>query len=117
MLFVTVKGSPTNPGFIASWDVDRSTGALSKDPIRSTPPQGGALPFGMTLIPGKNAVVATDPGLGFDVFDFDSLTSTGARSTGTAVNGEQAVCWVVHSKKTGNFYMTVGTIDAGCPDK
>lgn len=110
LLFATVKGSPASPGFIASWDVDPFTGALSEDFIRSTPSQGGALPFGMTLIPGRNAVVATDPGSGFEVFDFDGLTSAGAPSTVTAVKGEQAVCWVVHSKETGNFYMTdVGT--------
>jgi len=109
-LLASVKGSPTDPGFIASWDVDSQTGALSADFVKSQPAPGGALPFGMAIIPGKNAVLATDPASGFDVFDFNNLTSGGASSTINVVKGEKAVCWAAFSNKTGNFYLTdIGT--------
>jgi len=64
----------------------------------------------MSVIPGKNAVLATDPGSGFDVFDFNSEIKgqqDTANSKITAVNGQKAVCWTSFSKKTGNFYLTV----------
>lgn len=113
LLFAAVKGSPTNPGFIASWDIDPHTGALSKNFIRSTPAPGGALPFGMAVVPRTQAVIVTDPGSGFEIFDFSNLTSAGAPSIVTPVSGEKAVCWVAYSEKTGNFYMTVSSILVG----
>lgn len=107
-LLASVKGSPTDPGFIASWDVDSQTGALSTEFVMSQPAPGGALPFGMAIIPGKNALLATDPASGFDVFDYNNLTSGSASSTINTVEGQKAVCWAAFSNKTGNFYLTVG---------
>ncbi|GJJ10502.1 hypothetical protein Clacol_004728 [Clathrus columnatus] len=109
-LLASVKGTPTAPGFVASWDVDPQTGALSSDFIKSQPGTGGGLPFGMAVIPGKNAVLATDPASGFDVFDYNNLTSAGAPSIINAVAGQKAVCWAAFSNQTGNFYLTdIGT--------
>lgn len=104
-LFASVKGVPPTPGFIAGWDVDAKTGALSQDFEKSTPGKGGLLPFGMSVIPGKDALLATDPGLGFDVFDFKNKKQ--ANSTAFPVSGQKAVCWTSFSSKTGNFYLTV----------
>ena len=78
------------------------------------PASGGLLPFSMTVIPGKNAILATDAGVGFDVFNFngngngtDSLT---ASSTVVPIAGQKATCWSSFSSKSGNFYLTdVGT--------
>lgn len=109
-LLVAVKGSPTDPGFIASWDVDARTGSLSADFVKSYPATGGALPFGMAIIPGKNAVLATDPASGFDVFNFNNITSGSASSIINTVQGQKAVCWAAFSNKTGNFYLTVRSI-------
>ncbi|KAI1793083.1 hypothetical protein LXA43DRAFT_279796 [Ganoderma leucocontextum] len=100
----SVKGVPPTPGFIAVWDV-QNDGSLSADCNKVAPPQGGALPFSMTLIPGKNAVLSTDPAVGFDVFDL-----SGNNSAAVKIDGQSATCWSSVSKKTGNFYLTdIGT--------
>ncbi|KAI0354605.1 hypothetical protein OH77DRAFT_1425666 [Trametes cingulata] len=104
-LLASVKGVPPNPGMIAVWDV-ADDGSLSADFNAVAPPEGGLLPFSMTIIPGKNAVLSTDPGVGFDVFDFTS----GNASTAVKIDGQNATCWSSFSKKTGNFYLTdIGT--------
>ncbi|KAJ8496724.1 hypothetical protein ONZ51_g944 [Trametes cubensis] len=85
-LLASVKGVPPNPGCRA--------------------PSGGLLPFSMTVVPGKNAVLSTDPGIGFDVFDL----SGGNSSSAVAIDGQSATCWSSFSTKTGNFYLTdIGT--------
>ncbi|KAI9060507.1 hypothetical protein FKP32DRAFT_1613511 [Trametes sanguinea] len=104
-LMASVKGVPPNPGMIAVWDV-ADDGSLSADFKAVAPPSGGLLPFSMTVIPGKNAVLSTDPGLGFDVFDF----SSGNSSSAVKIDGQNATCWSSFSTKTGNFYLTdIGT--------
>jgi hypothetical protein len=62
-LYAGVKGTPTAPGFLAVWDI-ATDGSLSTNFKPVALPHGGALPFGMNLIPGANAVFATDPALG-----------------------------------------------------
>ena len=82
--------------------------------MKSTPAAGGALPFSLTPVPGTNAILATDPALGFDIFNF---RSSGGRSgeleaaaaTATTVPGQGAICWSTYSPKSGNFYL----IDTG----
>ncbi|KAH9857311.1 hypothetical protein C2E23DRAFT_873962 [Lenzites betulinus] len=104
-LMASVKGVPPTPGMIAVWDV-ADDGSLSADFQAVAPPSGGLLPFSMTVIPGKNAVLTTDPGVGFDVFDF----SSGNASSAVAIDGQNATCWSSFSTKTGNFYLTdIGT--------
>ncbi|KAH9850346.1 hypothetical protein C2E23DRAFT_836177 [Lenzites betulinus] len=103
-LIASVKGVPPTPGFLAVWDV-AADGSLSPDFKKVAPAKDGILPFSMTVIPGKNAILATDAGLGFDVFDF-----AGNRSSAVKIDGQVATCWSSFSKKTGNFYLTdIGT--------
>ncbi|KAL0573677.1 hypothetical protein V5O48_008274 [Marasmius crinis-equi] len=113
-LVASVKGVPPTPGFLAVWDVNQD-GSLSKEFRSVAPAQGGVLPFSMNIIPGKKAIFATDPAIGYDIFDFDvqtlkgtNITSAG-RSSANAVDGQMANCWSSYSPKTGNFYLT----DAG----
>lgn len=104
-LMASVKGVPPTPGMIAVWDV-ADDGSLSADFKPLAPPTGGLLPFSMTLIPGKNAVLTTDPGVGFDVVDL----SGGNSSSAVTIDGQNATCWSSFSTKTGNFYLTdIGT--------
>ncbi|KAI0342855.1 hypothetical protein BDW22DRAFT_1329877 [Trametopsis cervina] len=113
-LIASVKGTPPNAaGFFAVWDV-ASDGTLSKNFAKVDPPKGGLLPFGMAVIPGMNALVSTDAGLGFETIDLSSAkansNSTSNKDVATEVKDQKAVCWVAHSGKTGNFYMTdIGT--------
>uniref|UniRef100_A0A8H7Y8Z6 3-carboxymuconate cyclase n=1 Tax=Psilocybe cubensis TaxID=181762 RepID=A0A8H7Y8Z6_PSICU len=113
-LIASVKGVPPTPGFLAAWDI-AADGSLSAEPVKSTPAAGGLLPFSMTVIPGTNAILATDAGVGFDIFDFGSGgngTSSGdsASSSVVPIDGQSATCWSSFSSKSGNFYLTdIGT--------
>jgi hypothetical protein len=110
-LIASVKGqSAAEPGFLAVWNVQQD-GSLSETPQKMAPAQNGALPFSMTVIPGKNAILATDAGLGFDIFDMSNNGSaSGNRSSANPIAGQKATCWSSFSSKTGNFYLTdIGT--------
>jgi len=106
-LLVSVKGVPPTPGFVASWDV-ADDGSLSANFTASPPAQGGLLPFSMSIIPGKNAVLATDAGIGFSTFDLSTLGAAGttAKSQVFPIAGQGATCWSSFSKKTGSFFLT-----------
>jgi hypothetical protein len=107
-LIASVKGTPPTPGFLAMWNV-QSDGSLSSNFQKIAPAQGGLLPFSMTVIPGKNSILATDAGIGFDIFDMSNNGSSNS-SSANAIAGQDATCWSSHSQKTGNFYLTdIGT--------
>ncbi|CAG7851977.1 SubName: Full=Uncharacterized protein {ECO:0000313/EMBL:CCA66684.1} [Serendipita indica DSM 11827] len=111
-LLATVKGTPPNPGFLAAWSISND-GSLSKDFVSSTPATGGLLPFSATPIKDKNALLVTDPGAGFSVYDLSGLSveqNKPASSSIIPVQGQKAVCWSAFSPKTGNYYLTdIGT--------
>ncbi|KAG5645931.1 hypothetical protein DXG03_004720 [Asterophora parasitica] len=111
-LIASIKGVPPQPGFLAVWDVN-TDGSLSQDFKAVAPSKGGLLPFSLTVIPGKNAILATDPAIGFDIFDFatqaagyGSTSVAAGRSSSVAINGQGATCWSVFSPKSKNFYLT-----------
>ncbi len=111
-LIAVAKGHPGAPGFFAIWDVN-ADGTLSENFTKLAPPTGGAVPFGVSLIPGSNALLATDPVVGAEVVDLSGVSSntTGTLSSSSKsslvnVTGQGAVCWSAHSTKTGNFYVT-----------
>ncbi|KAJ6513244.1 hypothetical protein C8R45DRAFT_920943 [Mycena sanguinolenta] len=111
-LIASVKGIPPTPGIFAIWDI-AADGSLSENFQAVQPPKGGLLPFSMTVIKGKNAILATDPGVGVDIVDLSggaqSGVASGASSTLT-INGQSATCWSSFSPQTGNFYVTdIGT--------
>jgi len=112
-LLASVKGDGgKEPGFIAAWDVKDNK--LSEKFKKITVPDGGNLPFGMAIIPDKNAVLATDAATGFEVLDLSAVTSNAAKFNGKSnvvkIDGQKAVCWVARSKKTSNFYVSdIGT--------
>ncbi|KAH9945452.1 uncharacterized protein BXZ73DRAFT_38765, partial [Epithele typhae] len=107
-LIVSVKGTPPNdPGFFAVWGVN-GDGSLTADFQKVAPGKGGLLPFSMTVIPGKNAILATDAGIGFDVLNLN--LNDKSKNTANKIGGQVATCWSTFSKATGNFYLTdIGT--------
>ncbi|KAF7316830.1 hypothetical protein HMN09_00416200 [Mycena chlorophos] len=111
-LIASVKGVPPTPGIFAVWDIAQD-GSLSQDFQAIQPATGGLLPFSMTVIPGKNAVFATDAGIGADILDLNAQPNNGVasgRSTVLNITGQGATCWSSFSNKTGNFYVTdIGT--------
>jgi len=104
-LFVSVKGIPPTPGRISAFDVNPDC-SLSETSVDSTPSQGGVVPFSMTNIPGKNAVLNTDAAVGFAVYDFSQGANATATSTIVPIEGQGATCWSNFSPKTGTFFLT-----------
>lgn len=96
------------------WDV-AADGSLSKDFVKVNPATGGLLPFSMTVIPGMNAILSTDAGVGFDIYDLSTVKANSANASSpknsvVAIKGQGATCWSSFSQKTGNFYLTdIGT--------
>lgn len=108
-LIASVKGVPPTPGFLAVWDV-ADDGSLSESFTSVAPAEGGLLQFSMTIIPGKNAILATDAGIGFDIFDFSSGSNASTKSSVVAIDGQSATCWSSFSPNTKNFFLTdIGT--------
>jgi hypothetical protein len=111
-LIASVKGVPPTPGMLAVWDI-AADGSLSQDFKAVQPAAGGLLPFSMTVIPGKNAIFATDAALGVDVFDFSGGVTAGVaagKSSTLPISGQGATCWSSFSQQTGNMYVTdIGT--------
>ncbi len=65
----------------------------------------------MTIIPGKNAILATDAGVGFDIFDFSTVDvakneTSSPKNSVVPISGQGATCWSSFSEQTGNFYLT-----------
>ncbi|KAJ7126021.1 hypothetical protein C8R44DRAFT_702369 [Mycena epipterygia] len=92
-LIVSVKA-----GFLAMWDIN-ADGSLSSD-FQST--SGGSSPFGLVYVPGRNAIFAADPAIGYDIFNLDSKLQNATASIPVANQG--AICWSAHSNESGNFY-------------
>lgn len=103
-LIASIKGTPPTPGYLAVWEVNKD-GSLSQDHTIIAPPTGGLLPFSMTVIPGNNALLVTDPGVGFDIFDI-STGGNSSKSSTVPIPGQSATCWSSYSNKTGNYYLT-----------
>lgn len=113
-LIASVKGVPPTPGFLAVWDV-AADGSLSSNFDQVAPAKGGLLPFSMTVIPGMNAILSTDAGVGFDIYDLSTVKANSndtesSKNSVIPINGQMATCWSSFSEKTGNFYLTdIGT--------
>ncbi|PFH46432.1 hypothetical protein AMATHDRAFT_7812 [Amanita thiersii Skay4041] len=101
MVVVSVKGNPPQPGYMAIWEV-KPDGTLSD--THATIP-GGKLPWSVTNIRGKNATLAADAGLGFDIFDLSKMAEPSAKAAEFPVTAQGAVCWSGYSDKTGNYYL------------
>ena len=97
-LIVSVKAIAPASGYLAIWDVLPS-GQLSNTFKKITAPSGSTLVWGAQLIPGRNAVFASDGSIGANIFDLDKGTVTPF-----AIPGQVLSCWTVYSSKTGNFY-------------
>ncbi|KAK1561606.1 uncharacterized protein LY79DRAFT_574047 [Colletotrichum navitas] len=111
-LFATVKGDPTknNTGFLASYQVQANKGAksVSQQDARSSP-QGTAVLFGSSTIPGSKDLFVTDASFGAAVLSLDAKNNAAVKGKG-AVDGQKATCWATVSPATNTAFVTdVGT--------
>ncbi|KAG9228045.1 hypothetical protein BJ875DRAFT_272675 [Amylocarpus encephaloides] len=107
-LLTTVKGDPmkNNTGFLSSFPVE--DGCVSMTGTRSSP-NGTAVLFGSTTLPGTNDIFVTDASFGAATL---SLTSKniGAIKASTKIEGQVATCWATFSSATKTAFVTdVGT--------
>ncbi|KAJ7733173.1 hypothetical protein B0H16DRAFT_1892895 [Mycena metata] len=96
-LIVAVK---TGHGYLATWDIN-ADGSLSS---AFSTVSGGAFPFSITPIPGESALLVSDPGVGYDIFNLDG-TKAKTTTISVPVAGQIAICWTTYSAESGNFYL------------
>ena len=109
LLFVSAKGVPgsnrTNNGFIATFTVSGAGATATLSMVAKSSPMGSVLPFSLTLLPGTDTIVYTDPSSGYGVA---SYTANGALSASAIypVPGQGADCWSTYSAATWHVYLS-----------
>jgi len=113
-LFTTVKGDPTknNTGFLANFPVtssrmharDQRARATVSDAGSRSSPNGTAVLFGSSIIPGSTDLFVTDASFGGAVLSIskDAATVKGQ----AAIDGQKATCWVAISPATKTAFVT-----------
>lgn len=104
-LLTTVKGNPmvNNTGFLSAFPVQNAR--VSANETRSSP-QGTAVLFGVTLLPGsKNQILMTDASFGAAVISV-SGNLTGYVTSAAKIDGQKATCWATFSDTTGTGFVT-----------
>ncbi|KAI0311897.1 hypothetical protein OF83DRAFT_1177136 [Amylostereum chailletii] len=108
-VIVAVKGTSKDvPGFLATWDMN-DDGSLSSTFTRIEVPEGGAAPFSLTPIPGRNGILSADFQVGVDIFDFSNgaaMVTASNKTVSMPIANQSAVCWSAWSPKTDSFYVT-----------
>jgi hypothetical protein len=107
-LFATVKGDPAanNTGFLASFDVAGcgKKGVVAQEGTRSSP-EGTAVLFGSTALPGSTDIFVTDASFGAAVLSIDG-EGAGTVKGQSAIDGQAATCWATFSAATGTAFVT-----------
>ena len=108
-LITTVKGDPTknNTGFVSVLPVEKiqSCAATAPQDTRSSP-NGTAVLFGSTVIPGTSKVFVTDASFGAAVLDVNSCTNEASLVAKQAIVDQKATCWAAFSKAKGSVFVT-----------
>ncbi|KAF8635312.1 hypothetical protein AX17_003951 [Amanita inopinata Kibby_2008] len=104
-LVLSVKGlAPLpSPGHLAIWDIE-ADGSLSEKYRSMT---GGVAIWTTTFINGKNAVLSSDPLVGYNIFDLDAFAKdTSVQGKAFTVPNTTTLCWSDFSSQTGNYYLS-----------
>ena len=110
-LYTTVKGDPTkgNTGFLSSFGVeagcDRGQMMVSQTGVQSSP-NGTAVLFGSSTIPGSTDLFVTDASFGAAVLSMDKATNVASVKGKSAIEGQKATCWATVSKATKTAFVT-----------
>ncbi|KAF6809327.1 3-carboxymuconate cyclase [Colletotrichum sojae] len=108
-LFVTVKGDPTkqNAGFLGAYQVDNgnTTAGLSLKGTRSSP-NGTAVLFGSSTIPGSSDLFVTDASFGAAVLSVRSSPIAASLKGMGKVADQKATCWATISPATKSAFVT-----------
>jgi hypothetical protein len=105
-LLTTVKGDPTknNTGFLSSFPV--VNGCVSMTGTKSSP-NGTAVLFGSTVLPGRNDIFVTDASFGAATLSSSTSDFSVANvKAQTKIAGQKATCWTTFSARTGTAFVT-----------
>ena len=109
-LFLTIKGTPTVPGYIIAFSVKKNNGKLNRNAVVSQPPQS-RLDFSISFLGDDASALITDPAFGASVVTISkNLTVTEKYHETIPLQG--AACWGVYSPRYRSAYV----IDAGRPN-
>lgn len=89
ILVVTVRGSATAPGFVATYPTERNGQVSAK--ASDIAPAGIISAFGAVAIPRSSEIFVSDPSFGGFVLDVDHPQTPVSKTT---VPGQGAICWV-----------------------
>lgn len=112
-LFTTVKGDPTenNTGFLAAFPIESSCDsgaggvAVSQQGTQSSP-EGTAVLFGSSAIPGSDDIFVTDASFGAAVLSIDPTNGAAMVKGQGVIPGQAATCWATISTTTGTAFVT-----------
>ncbi|KAM0809492.1 hypothetical protein AB5N19_09836 [Seiridium cardinale] len=104
MLLSTVKGDPASnkTGFLAAFPINGNN--VSHDGVM-TSPNGTAVLFGSSTIPGSNSIFVTDASFGAAVLSIDTTGIAAVQGKGT-IDGQKATCWSTFSSATNTAFVT-----------
>lgn len=103
-LLTTVKGDPTknNTGFLSTFPV--SNGCVSEVGTKVSP-NGTAVLFGSTTLPGTTDIFVTDASFGSATLSVGNGGAAEIKAQ-THITGQGATCWAAFSSKTGTAFVT-----------
>jgi hypothetical protein len=109
-LFTTVKGDPAknNTGFLAAFPVTRGSGksgSVAQQGVMSSP-EGTAVLFGSSPIPGTTDIFATDASFGGAILAIDPKTNTATVKGKGVIADQKATCWVTISPATQTAFVS-----------
>jgi len=68
---------------------------------------GGVSGWGISEIPGMNALIVPDSFIGYVIFDLEAAARDPAvKGQNVMIPGQEATCWSGYSVITKNFYLT-----------
>ncbi|KAF2834343.1 hypothetical protein M501DRAFT_1027339 [Patellaria atrata CBS 101060] len=114
-LFTTVKGDPAvnNTGFLSAFPVasaSRGCGAMVSMQETRSSPDGTAVLFGSSVIPGTSNLFTTDASFGAAILSVADGQSQASLIASQAIDGQKATCWATVSDATSSAFVTdVGT--------
>ncbi|KAI7970908.1 hypothetical protein EIK77_000575 [Talaromyces pinophilus] len=106
-LITTVKGDPTrnNTGYISVLPIENFYSYSGAHDTRSSP-NGTAVLFGSTVIPGTSNIFVTDASFGATVLQVNPFTDKVSLVSKQTIEGQKATCWAAYSKARGSVFVT-----------
>lgn len=106
-LITTVKGDPTknDTGYVSVLPIENFYSYSGSHDTKSSP-NGTAVLFGSTAIPGTSTIFVTDASFGGAVLQVNPFTDEVSLVSKQAIEGQKATCWAAYSKARGSVFVT-----------